>query len=152
MSRTGASHTAPGGPLRAKASPDPAMSAAAASDPASPAKSRAGGLFQRENPANPAASAKAQSEIYVMYDDVNVLVQFMNHVPGGGNVLYMDGHVEFIKYPGEMPFAKLYPLRTLKPPIPLAPFEMHMLWHRRTDEAVAHAWLREVVKGVCRKL
>lgn len=27
----------------------------------------------------------------------------MNHVPGGGNVLYMDGHVEFIKYPGETP-------------------------------------------------
>jgi prepilin-type processing-associated H-X9-DG protein len=27
-----------------------------------------------------------------------------NHVPGGGNVLYMDGHVEFIKYPGEAPF------------------------------------------------
>ena len=22
-----------------------------------------------------------------------------NHVPGGGNVLYMDGHVEFRRYP-----------------------------------------------------
>ena len=26
-----------------------------------------------------------------------------NHVPGGGNVLYMDGHVRFIKYPGNFP-------------------------------------------------
>lgn len=26
-----------------------------------------------------------------------------NHVPGGGNVLFMDGHVEFIKYPGDYP-------------------------------------------------
>ncbi|NLT60446.1 MAG: hypothetical protein GXX88_07375, partial [Candidatus Hydrogenedentes bacterium] len=26
-----------------------------------------------------------------------------NHVPGGCNVLYMDGHVEFIKYPGKFP-------------------------------------------------
>jgi len=24
-----------------------------------------------------------------------------NHVPGGANVLYMDGHVEFLKYPNE---------------------------------------------------
>jgi len=26
-----------------------------------------------------------------------------NHVPGGGNVLYMDGHGAFIKYPGGFP-------------------------------------------------
>ncbi|NLT60718.1 MAG: hypothetical protein GXX88_08745, partial [Candidatus Hydrogenedentes bacterium] len=26
-----------------------------------------------------------------------------NHVPGGANVLFMDGHVEFIRYPGEPP-------------------------------------------------
>jgi prepilin-type processing-associated H-X9-DG protein len=26
-----------------------------------------------------------------------------SHVPGGGNVLFMDGHVEFIKYPGDFP-------------------------------------------------
>jgi prepilin-type processing-associated H-X9-DG protein len=24
-----------------------------------------------------------------------------NHVPGGSNVLYMDGHVEFLKYQGD---------------------------------------------------
>ena len=26
-----------------------------------------------------------------------------NHVPGGGNVLYMAGHVSFIRYPNEFP-------------------------------------------------
>jgi prepilin-type processing-associated H-X9-DG protein len=26
-----------------------------------------------------------------------------NHIPGGCNVLYMDGHVKFILYPGEFP-------------------------------------------------
>jgi prepilin-type processing-associated H-X9-DG protein len=32
--------------------------------------------------------------------------QFMNHIPGGCNgcnVLYMDGHVEFLRYPSEPP-------------------------------------------------
>jgi prepilin-type processing-associated H-X9-DG protein len=30
-----------------------------------------------------------------------------NHLPGGCNILYMDGHVEFAKYQryGDMPFA-----------------------------------------------
>ena len=27
-----------------------------------------------------------------------------NHVPGGGNVLYLDGHVEFIRYAIEYEF------------------------------------------------
>jgi prepilin-type processing-associated H-X9-DG protein len=54
---------------------------------------------------NAAASAKAQSDIWVMWDDINTgeFTAFMNHVPGGCNVLYMDGHVDFIKYPGETP-------------------------------------------------
>jgi len=29
-----------------------------------------------------------------------------NHVPAGGNVLYLDGHVEFIRYPGKFPMSK----------------------------------------------
>ena len=53
---------------------------------------------------NPAASAMAQSDIWIMQDDINAgYIQFMNHVPGGCNVLYMDGHVEFIRYPGPTP-------------------------------------------------
>jgi prepilin-type N-terminal cleavage/methylation domain-containing protein/prepilin-type processing-associated H-X9-DG protein len=55
---------------------------------------------------NPAASAMAQSELAVMWDIVEVDVGDFSHVPGGGNVLYMDGHVEFIKYPGTFPVSR----------------------------------------------
>jgi prepilin-type processing-associated H-X9-DG protein len=63
---------------------------------------------------NPAGSASAQSEIAILYDhaltygedavlDGDVAVQGgiaeFNHVPGGSNVLFLDGHVEFGKYP-----------------------------------------------------
>ena len=56
---------------------------------------------------NPAGSSEAQSTIPVMWD--TILTAFAgtgaidaaqyNHVPGGANVLFMDGHVEFGKYP-----------------------------------------------------
>ena len=52
---------------------------------------------------NPAASAMGQSEIFVMWDEVSTTVANFNHVPGGSNVLYLDGHVAFIRYPGEAP-------------------------------------------------
>ena len=49
---------------------------------------------------NPAASAKAQSELSVMFDQLGNGggIPLFNHVPGGCNVLYMDGHVEFVRY------------------------------------------------------
>ncbi|HQH53094.1 MAG TPA: DUF1559 domain-containing protein [Candidatus Hydrogenedentes bacterium] len=47
---------------------------------------------------NPAGSAQAQSEIWVMADIVSTEVSLMNHVPGGANTLFMDGHVEFLRY------------------------------------------------------
>jgi len=50
---------------------------------------------------NPAAGAKAQSEIPIMFDLVSTDPSDFNHVPGGANVLYLDGHVEFRKFPGE---------------------------------------------------
>lgn len=56
---------------------------------------------------NPAASSEAQSTIFVMWDDTEN-TNNMNHIPGGGNVLYMDGHVEFIKYPGKSPVSRGY--------------------------------------------
>lgn len=49
---------------------------------------------------NPAGSAQAQSQIVVMHDAVSDEATHFNHVPGGSNVLYMDGHVNFIKYTG----------------------------------------------------
>jgi prepilin-type N-terminal cleavage/methylation domain-containing protein/prepilin-type processing-associated H-X9-DG protein len=48
---------------------------------------------------NPAASAKAQSEIFIMSDLVSMNAAAFNHVPGGANVLYLDGHVQFVRYP-----------------------------------------------------
>ncbi len=52
---------------------------------------------------NPAASALAQSELAVMWDQVSLDTVEFNHIPGGSNVLYLDGHVSFIRYPGEWP-------------------------------------------------
>jgi len=54
---------------------------------------------------NPAASAAAASEIPVMWDEIAVYggATTFNHVPGGGNVLYMDGHVEWLTWPSEFP-------------------------------------------------
>ncbi|HOD48690.1 MAG TPA: DUF1559 domain-containing protein [Candidatus Hydrogenedentes bacterium] len=62
---------------------------------------------------NPASSTLAQSELAVMHDETASrnsrppLVAF-NHIPGGGNVLYMDGHVEFIRYPGSWPICSTW--------------------------------------------
>jgi len=47
---------------------------------------------------NPGASAKAQSTIWIMLDNLSSGVTSFNHVPGGSNILYMDGHVEFMRY------------------------------------------------------
>jgi len=57
---------------------------------------------------NPAASAQAQSELWVMVDDCTGIEANFNHIPGGGNVLYMDGHVAFIRYPGESPLSRYW--------------------------------------------
>jgi len=52
---------------------------------------------------NPAGSAMSQSELPVFWDmshlDWGGFSGTWNHVPSGGNVLYMDGHVEFHRYP-----------------------------------------------------
>jgi len=47
---------------------------------------------------NPGASAQAQSTVWVMGDRLSTYAAEFNHIPGGANVLYMDGHVEFIRY------------------------------------------------------
>jgi len=60
---------------------------------------------------NPAATALAQSEVVVAFDtfgnntDAGMAagVVVFNHLPGGSNVLYMDGHVAFIRYPTKFP-------------------------------------------------
>ncbi len=50
---------------------------------------------------NAGASAEAQSNVFVAYDRMSRLPMDFNHVPGGSNVLYMDGHVQFIKFPSD---------------------------------------------------
>jgi prepilin-type N-terminal cleavage/methylation domain-containing protein/prepilin-type processing-associated H-X9-DG protein len=80
---------------------------------------------------NPAASASAQSEIPVMWDQVHanrtdsglpgqyfdadkgVLAAECNHVPGGSNMLFMDGHVEFIRYPADANSQSAWPLTAM---------------------------------------
>jgi len=51
---------------------------------------------------NPAGSSKAQSTIAVFFDKVWPAAEAFNHIPGGGNILFMDGHVQFERYPGEI--------------------------------------------------
>lgn len=62
---------------------------------------------------NAGASAKSQTSIPVMWDtlgsnafgDSGSASLVFNHTPGGCNVLYLDGHVEFLKYPTRFPIA-----------------------------------------------
>ncbi|MDX9974848.1 MAG: DUF1559 domain-containing protein [FCB group bacterium] len=46
------------------------------------------------------AGGIAASQIPVLWDHLTGEVISFAHIPGGINVLYMDGHVEFLKYPG----------------------------------------------------
>ena len=55
---------------------------------------------------NAAQGAQAQSTVVVQWDQINTRIAdgsgvTMNHVPGGCNVLYLDGHVDFIRYTSE---------------------------------------------------
>lgn len=54
---------------------------------------------------NAAASAVAASVIPVDWDEIAVYggAQTFNHVPGGGNVLFMDGHVEWEAWHSKFP-------------------------------------------------
>lgn len=78
---------------------------------------------------NAAGSAQSQSNIVIMYDmamsaDANfgdkdghlvtehvgeVRSDLFNHLPGGSNILFLDGHVEFAKYPQEAA-SRLWPM------------------------------------------
>lgn len=57
---------------------------------------------------NPAAASTAQGALPVMWDHIELGLPYraerilrFNHVPGGCNVLYMDGHVAWVKYPSD---------------------------------------------------
>ena len=60
---------------------------------------------------NPGASALAQSNLVVSYDHIGPPLSKQgfntyNHVPGGCNVLYMDGHAMFVRYPDVYPVSR----------------------------------------------
>jgi prepilin-type N-terminal cleavage/methylation domain-containing protein/prepilin-type processing-associated H-X9-DG protein len=68
---------------------------------------------------NPASGSTGQSTLAVMWDawagttqDGNRRVQsgemMFNHLPGGSNVLFMDGHVEFKRYNSGYPVTSMY--------------------------------------------
>ena len=56
---------------------------------------------------NPGASAMAQSTLWMMMDlfGGGSAIPYFNHIPGGCNVLFLDGHVEFIRYVAGQPGA-----------------------------------------------
>jgi len=43
-----------------------------------------------------------------MFDTVDLTVADFNHVPGGSNTLFMDGHVEFVRFPGKFPASRAF--------------------------------------------
>jgi prepilin-type processing-associated H-X9-DG protein len=47
---------------------------------------------------NPLVADQVHATIPVMLDNAYTYPAGFNHIPGGSNVLFMDGHVEFIKY------------------------------------------------------
>ncbi|MFP4499633.1 MAG: type II secretion system protein [Candidatus Hydrogenedentota bacterium] len=50
---------------------------------------------------DPAKTSQAQSTVFIMMDQLGAEgegVAFFNHVPGGCNVLYLDGHVDYVRY------------------------------------------------------
>jgi len=65
---------------------------------------------------NSAASAQAQSTIPVMWDHAAAESQgpinagTFNHVPGGSNLMYLDGHVSFVKYPQPLGDESVWPM------------------------------------------
>lgn len=41
-----------------------------------------------------------------MWDRASHFMSAYNHVPGGGNILHIDGHVQFYRYPGKAPISQ----------------------------------------------
>jgi prepilin-type N-terminal cleavage/methylation domain-containing protein/prepilin-type processing-associated H-X9-DG protein len=57
--------------------------------------------FTIQNINDASSSAVSQSKIWIMFDKISTNAADFNHVPGGSNVLFMDGHVEFSRFPAK---------------------------------------------------
>lgn len=51
---------------------------------------------------NAGGAVSASTVVPLMWDHVSTKVIDFSHAPGGGNVLYLDGHVEFLRYPSDL--------------------------------------------------
>ncbi|MFO7976820.1 MAG: DUF1559 domain-containing protein [Candidatus Hydrogenedentota bacterium] len=77
--------------------------------PAPPGRGSFGGdVFLRLREDVCRGSGVATGELPVMFDasDSSGNMTVFNHIPGGVNVLFMDGHVEFIRYPDGYPMTQ----------------------------------------------
>jgi hypothetical protein len=59
--------------------------------------------FPSKDVGNPGAGAQVQDQVFIMMDAVWVKVSDFCHIPGDSNVLYMDSHVDFIRYSANAP-------------------------------------------------
>jgi len=61
----------------------------------------------------PPSCAHAQSDIAIAHDATHANVAWnagdFYHIPGGGNVIYLDGHVRFVRYPSAWPIGATWP-------------------------------------------
>ena len=59
---------------------------------------------------NAAADACSQSAIPIMWDRIatDISRDGFNHLPGGANVLYLDGHVDFVTFPSAHPVTRVF--------------------------------------------
>ena len=48
---------------------------------------------------NAAAATTSSTTLIASWDQAGVTAAGFNHVPGGSNILYMDGHVSFANFP-----------------------------------------------------
>jgi prepilin-type processing-associated H-X9-DG protein len=59
--------------------------------------------YQRPDPLTPESQRSGQSTVAVMMDRVSASDEASMHLGGGANVLYLDGHVDFMKFPDGRP-------------------------------------------------
>ena len=60
---------------------------------------------------DPGRTSVSSSQLPVMFDTIRADLIDFSHVPAGGNILYMDGHVSFVKYPdnrGRIPYTRFF--------------------------------------------